>query len=932
MSRHSSLSIFNPQRDNPEDLEKILVKRNDLLAIAVEKVRDSVLSGSKHHQLFVGPRGMGKSYLVTLIHHRLSLQEDLAGKMRFAWLNEDQTSTTFLHLISRIYRKLAEQYPDEFPESDLDEIRGEGQADAREIIGKALLKRLGDRTTVMMIENIDAHFRNMNAVEQRTWRAFIQNHPVFTTVATAQGLTKDVAKQDKPFYGFFDLRHLEALTVDDAKELLEKIAILNGDERLAGFLRIPRGKARLQAIYHLSGGNPRLYLILSDFLTKEGLDELVKVFENTVDRQLTPYFQERMRWLSAQQQEIVQFLCQRMHPTPVTEIAEAIFAKPGTASSQLKQLRENGYVISRQRGRESLYELAEPLMRLSYQVKEANNRQPLALIVDFLRVWYDREDLEEKLAGILPGTHGRDYFEFALRKTEAEGYELRHSLMRMGLEDVDWTNCSAGQIELLKGIAEESKEAKDWFRYGETCFLQENLNEAVGALTRAIGLPETDKSIAYRAKLCRGIAYRCLLQYTEAIADFKALIEDPEVPDRAKAWCYCYFGSINIQTKEFDQAIAHLTTAIEMSNPTAAIVAFALNYRAESWLEIGQEEKAMADFTCVVDVSTGPPGQLQRALLGQGELNLKAGRHLEAIDNYSRAVTMKGGYVDQVASALLERGAIYADDGPLTNEKEALADFTSVIQLDGASNFRKSIGLLRRGATLASISRFDQAIADFLEVTASSSDSPEAMSGALLGLGACYMASGQFNLGIEALTKIIASKELHEWVIPEAAGLMVTILSLSGRHEDVFDYLDDFFASDGLRDDIAEAVGRMVVKTVVEAAVGLRDKPDIWMNKMSSLLPILKKLAVLTDLGRALVKYLGNLRSKDLNTVVLDRWTTSWERLCSEIPEMQIPLRMLRAGIEFIKTQEEGALLELVKEERIVVRQALGMDDKEDDS
>ena len=76
MSRPAPFHVFTPQRDQPEELEKILVKRHALLDSAVGKIRESVMSPDKHRLLFIGPRGMGKSYLITLIHHRLSMQED----------------------------------------------------------------------------------------------------------------------------------------------------------------------------------------------------------------------------------------------------------------------------------------------------------------------------------------------------------------------------------------------------------------------------------------------------------------------------------------------------------------------------------------------------------------------------------------------------------------------------------------------------------------------------------------------------------------------------------------------------------------------------------------------------------------------------------------------------------------------------------------
>ena len=59
-------------------------------------------------------------------------------------------------------------------------------------------------------------------------------------------------------------------------------------------------------------------------------------------------------------------------------------------------MREKGYVTGHAWGRESRYELSEPLMRLCVEVKE-NRRQPMRLIVDFLRIWYSRDQLQERL-------------------------------------------------------------------------------------------------------------------------------------------------------------------------------------------------------------------------------------------------------------------------------------------------------------------------------------------------------------------------------------------------------------------------------------------------------------------------------------------------------------------------------------------------------
>lgn len=59
--------VFTPSRTDPKYLEDIFVQRHELLQDAVVSVREIALTGRKHHLLFVGPRGCGKTHLITLI-------------------------------------------------------------------------------------------------------------------------------------------------------------------------------------------------------------------------------------------------------------------------------------------------------------------------------------------------------------------------------------------------------------------------------------------------------------------------------------------------------------------------------------------------------------------------------------------------------------------------------------------------------------------------------------------------------------------------------------------------------------------------------------------------------------------------------------------------------------------------------------------------
>src|SRR5262249_8099881 len=107
----------------------------------------------------------------------------------------------------------------------------------------------------------------------------------------------------------------------------------------------------------------------------------------------------------------------------VKEIAQRCFISHQTASGQLRELREKGYVQSTNIGRESYYELQEPLMRLCIEVKMHQDK-PIRLFVDFLRLWYPLDDLQNRLLLLPPDAFERDYVAQAIQMANSEADPL----------------------------------------------------------------------------------------------------------------------------------------------------------------------------------------------------------------------------------------------------------------------------------------------------------------------------------------------------------------------------------------------------------------------------------------------------------------------------------------------------------------------------
>ncbi len=607
---------FSPQRTPPEDLEAILVGRESLLDRTISKIRNSATTKNKHHRLFVGQRGIGKTHLVSLINHRVSQDKKLNGRIRIAWLNEDETSSRFLQLLVRIYRSLSARYPEEYPAEDLQSVMGTDPDAALQRLSSSLIERTGKRTILLLIENLDAYFAKFSVEEQRRWRGFIQDHPIFTMVATAQRLFDGIAKQDEPFYGFFDTHHLPPFSVEQTVEMLTKIATLNDDTDLLRILETNRGRSRLKVLHFLAGGNPRLYVLLAELIAEESLDDVVDAFEAMVDRQLTSFYQERLRWLAPLQQDIVQVLCRHRPAISVKRIAEELFTTNQSVSGQLKELRSFGYVRSSKDGRETRYELAEPLMRLVMQVKETDSRQPLRLLVEFLQAWFERQDLESRLT-----KHNRDSTGWRYLTAAVENYDKF-------LES--WPMLDSSDSTLLK-------QADEFFQNGDTA-------NAIDFYTTVIKMKDAPVDQVANALIKRGLAYLKQEDTEKQIADFSTVIELKDAPVDLRAEAFHlrglsrgYLASTSHPTFPAS-SISDFTSVIKLK-ASGRLVAEAFLCRGFAYRHQADKANSINDFTAVIKMGDAPPDRIAQAFFIRSAVHADSGNVDLATNDLCELVT-----------------------------------------------------------------------------------------------------------------------------------------------------------------------------------------------------------------------------------------------------------------------------------------------------
>ena len=394
-------SRYSPGNMDQESLEALFVGRNDVMEDVLSRVVTSIEGPEKHYVLLVGPRGSGKTHLLSLAYHRLMDWLDTAnarGSVALAMLNEEEWGVaSYLDLLVRILRSLADQAPELASEiAGIYDRFSKSPVDAEAYALTLLRQHTHGRTLLLICENLVDLFRGLDDEGQKRWRATIQEDGNWTIVASTPSLFGAITLQDSPFYGFFTVRALERMDFDTGLELLIRKAHHEGKSDLVDFLRTPLGRARARAIHHLAAGNHRAYVVLFDFLDKESLGDLVDPFMHMID-DLTPYYQDRMRQLPPAQRKIVEFLSLDGKPTIIKDISTPCLMSQQTAAKQVSELESAGFVNRMRFGRYTFCELSEPLMRICIEVKD-NRTRHFRLFVEFLRHWFTARELEQRQA------------------------------------------------------------------------------------------------------------------------------------------------------------------------------------------------------------------------------------------------------------------------------------------------------------------------------------------------------------------------------------------------------------------------------------------------------------------------------------------------------------------------------------------------------
>ena len=387
---------FNPGllQSDTELIEQFVVRQAEL-DIVLEVLRGNIDSPSCQHALLVAPRGQGKTMLLARVAAELRTDEDLSANL-FAvrFMEESLEVFTLADFWLEALFHLARETEPSCPELSR-ELRQthEGLADRYdttllELQAFAAVMDAVDRLNrklVLMVENLQGLFHNVDDDFGWKLRKVLQTEPQIVLLGTATSRFAALDDATQPFFEFFHMVVLEPLDTMACQRLWEMI----------GGKPITQRETRPLEI--LTGGNPRLLVIVGTFARHRSFHQLMEALVGLID-EYTEYFRGHLDVLAKTERRVYLAVIDLWQPSTTAEVAARARMDIRPVSTLLGRLKERRVINIDDSGPKRLYSASERLFCIYYKLRrERNQAGVVRLLLQFMTAFYT----PHKSAGLL---------------------------------------------------------------------------------------------------------------------------------------------------------------------------------------------------------------------------------------------------------------------------------------------------------------------------------------------------------------------------------------------------------------------------------------------------------------------------------------------------------------------------------------------------
>ena len=473
--------------------------------------------------------------------------------------------------------------------------------------------RLG-KQLVLMVENLQSLCRDVDADFGWKLRKVLQSEHQVILVATATSRFKELDDAQQAFFELFRMIRLNPLNTGECRRLWQMVS---GDDVSE------RGIRPLQI---LTGGSPRLLVIVGDFAQHRSMRQLMEELVKLVDDH-TEYFRGHLEVFAKAERRVYLAAIDLWQPSTTGEIAARARMDVRTVSALLGRLVERGAVVVECSGKKRMYAAAERLYSIYYKLRrERDEAAVVRNLIHFMALFYNEAEMGEWSRALM---------------SEA----MQWPVLREGIRRATAESPHVGRV-----FASE-----EW-----------RSNELVSDRTSA---PEHEDANRIRDRIAVAVEKGEFERVVQIVRQFFASSEagSPTAPTSVLAQVLNVKGYAHEKLSDFDAAFAAWEEVTErfgaISEPELqSHVAFALANKGTVLARLGKIESAVAAFNEVVErVGTNDAPEMQSslsiALVGKGELHGRLGQIPSEVAAYNEVVDRFGtshvpGLQSAVATAL----------------------------------------------------------------------------------------------------------------------------------------------------------------------------------------------------------------------------------------------------------------------------------------
>ena len=389
--RRGRIRKFNPGtfQSDEELIEQFVVRRHEF-DIVLEVLRGNVGAPSCQHVLLVAPRGRGKTMLLARVAAELRTHRVLSERLLPVRFMEESQEIfnlgdfwleTLFHLAGEI-GKTDPESAQELRDTHAD-LAARWRGEELEGYARAAVLEASDRLErqiVLMVENLQALCGDVD--EDFGWklRKTLQSDSQVILLATATSRFKGLDDAREPFFELFRVIHLEPMDTEGCRHLWRMASGDTVSER------------EIRPLEILTGGNPRLLVIVAGFAQHRSLRQLMENLVGLIDDH-TEYFRSHLAGFAKTERRVYLSVIDLWQPSSTGEIAARARMDVRSVSTLLGRLVNRGAVAVEGSGRKRLYVAAERLYSIFYKLRrERDEAEVVRNLVIFMMAFYNDEE------------------------------------------------------------------------------------------------------------------------------------------------------------------------------------------------------------------------------------------------------------------------------------------------------------------------------------------------------------------------------------------------------------------------------------------------------------------------------------------------------------------------------------------------------------